>query len=84
MIIFALVLPDLGVSRMERSILDIMRHLQHLRPGIFTSAEYSICKLLSSSRIATTDDSDLLDCVASIILMEPDGSLKWLSKVRSD
>ena len=71
----------IDLSELERSILKVMNHLQLLRPGILTAADYNLCKLFHDHDSSMSTDVELANHALSIVLHEPQGNLKWLAKV---
>ena len=67
---------------LENCLVEVLVHFQHLRPGIMTSADFNICKLFKIDDCEDVYDSKMLMNALRIALMEPEGNLKWLSKVR--
>ena len=66
---------------LENSLVEVLLHFQHLRPGIIATADFNICKLFKIDDHEDVYDSKLLMNALRIALMEPEGNLKWLSKV---
>lgn len=67
---------------LENSLVDVLVYFQHLRPGIMTTADFNVCKLFKIDDTEDLYDSKMLMNALKIALMEPEGNLKWLSKVR--
>ena len=79
--IFLSLAVDSDSLDLKRSIIKAMKYLQHLRPGMFTSVDYNLCKLFHDNFSSMKIDLELANDIASILLHEPHGNLKWLAKV---
>ncbi|XP_065057143.1 uncharacterized protein LOC135685222 [Rhopilema esculentum] len=72
--------PGIQEDDFQNSVIQIMLCIQQLQPGIFSSADYSVCKLFKNENLDMFLQSERLSVALEIASLEPVGNLKWFGK----